>query len=401
MIQKRVIAVLSLTALAAGLLAASPTASAGHAAVSIQVGAPLGGDNLPAESMRFFGPDTLNVHQGDKMTFNFRGFHTATMLPAGVGADDWLDDNANDGGPYSFAIPDTDDGAGAYKDNFFQGVISPTHTNCGAAGQDACNYSGDDVLNSGAPFELPASFTASVNAQPGSTFWVICLIHHNMRKRVRVVQDPASATPQSTIDAVRQQQVTRDKDWAMATHAKYSVKQTSHETASGRRVWDAWAGVDSRFVSLFAFYPKRLTIDKGDTVRWRFDSLVHEDHTVSLPDPGLFFSLPFDEFMCDPDGDDGTGPDTPAEGQENPTCPEGSTLEVDISPQFWGGFGNGVNTGPRDGEHSGIRGAQAEDMSPPAAGIDPFDVRFADKTGKKPIKYFCFLHPMEAFITVN
>lgn len=394
---------LSLTAVAGGMLAAAPTASAGHSAVTVQVGAQLGPRSLPAESMRFFGPDTITVHQGDRITFDFRGFHTATMLPAGVGADDWLADNASPTGPFGFAKTDPDDGANEYKDNF-PAIVTQTQADCGGAGQTPCNYTGDDVLNSGAPFELPGTFTVTVNSEPGTSFWVVCLIHHNMRKRVRVVADPASATPQSAIDDVRREQAARDLDWAEATHTKYSGRQTSHETASGRRVWDAWAGVDSRNVSLYAFYPKRLNIQKGDVVRWHFGSLVHEDHTVSMPDPQVFSRLNFDEFMCDPDGDQGTGPDTvpdndPQTGE--PVCPEGSTLEVDISHDFWGGQGNGVLSGLNDAEHSGIRGVQAAQLSPPAGGIDSFDVRFGAKSGNRPFKYFCFLHPMEATVAVN
>lgn len=402
-VRKRVVAVLSLTAVAAGLLAAAPTASAGHGAITIQVGAQLGGASLPAESMRFAGPDTITVHQGDRITFDFRGFHTATMLPAGVGADDWLADNASATGPFGFAATDPDDGAGEFKDNF-PAIVTPSQTGCGGTGQSPCNYAGDAVLNSGVSFELPGTFTVTVNSEPGSSFWVVCLIHHHMRKRIRVVADPASATAQSAIDEAKRDQLARDLDWAQATHAKYSSRQTFHESAGGRRVWDAWAGVDSRFVSLYAFYPKRLSIDRGDVVRWRFDQLVHEDHTVSMPDPGIFPRLQFDEFVCDPDGDQGAGPDTTPDSDPQtgePVCPEGSTLEVDVSHAFAGGVGNGVLSGPNDAEHSGIRGAQAEDLTPPYGGIDSFDVRFGARSGNRPFTYFCFLHPMEAVVAVN
>ena len=353
--------------------------------------------------MRFHGPDTITVHQGDRITFSFEGFHTATLLPAGVGVDDWLAENAVPTGAFGFAKTDPDDGASSFKDNF-PGVATPTSADCGGANQSPCGYTGDDVLNSGAPFELPGRFTATIDAQPGTTFWVVCLIHHNMRKRIRVVADPASATPQSVVDDARAEQLARDLDWAQATHEKYSDRRTSHRTAGGRRVWDAWAGVDSRFVSLFAFYPKSLSINRGDTVRWRFDSLVHEDHTVSMPDPQIFFRLAFDEFMCDPDGDQGPGPDTPPDSDPQtgePVCPEGSTLETDVSPDFWGGTGNGVLSGPNDVEHSGIRGSQAEKLTPPAAGLESFDVRFGASSGNKPFKFFCFLHPMQGRVAVD
>ena len=402
MIPRRVVAALSLTTLAAGLLTVAPTATAGHSGITIQTGAVLGGERLPAESNRFLGPETITVHQGDRITFDFRGFHTATMLPAGASPDDWLADNTSPTGRYGFAVTDPDDGANEFKDNF-PAIGTPSQPDCGGADQPPCNYTGDDVLNSGLPFDLPATFTVTVNSEPGTSFWVVCLIHHHMRKRIRVVADPASATPQSAIDEAKREQVARDLDWAEATHTKYSTRQTSHESASGRRVWDAWAGVDNRYASLYAFYPKRLNISKGDVVRWRFDQLVHEDHTVSMPDPGIFPRLEFDSVMCDPDGDQGVGPDTEAEFDDHgqPVCPEGSTLEVDVSHDFWGGVGNGVLSGPADVEHSGIRGQQAAMLSPPAAGIDSFDVRFGAKSGKKPFLYFCFLHPMQATVTVD
>lgn len=404
MIPKRFVAALSVVALGAGLVAAAPTATASHAGISIQVGAQLGGENLPGESNRFFGPETITVHQGDRITFDFRGFHTATMLPTGVSPDDWVADNATTSGGFSFAVDDPDEGPNEFKDNF-PAVASPTDATCGTGTQSPCSYTGDDVLNSGAPFELPFTFTATVNAEAGTSFWVICLIHqHHMRKRIRVVADPASATPQSAIDEVKRAQVAADLDWAAATHKKYSDRRTSHETAAGRRVWDAWAGVDNRHASLYAFYPKRLSIEKGDIVRWHFDALVHEDHTVSMPDPGLFFRLQFDQPQCDPDGDQGTQPDTEPEFDQQtgePVCPEGNTLEFDLSHEFWGGAGNGVLSGSGDVEHSGIRGLQAEHLTPPAAGADSFDVRFGARSGNRPFKYFCFLHPMEGTVDVN
>jgi plastocyanin len=382
------------TALAAGALVSGPSASASHAGVTIQEGGHLNVGGTHAESMRFLAPDTVDVHQGDRITFEIHGFHTATMLPAGVGADDWIEDNAEGTAPFSFFASDPDDGAGATKDNF-GAIVTPTNPACGGADQDPCSYTGDGVLNSGAPPgpDEPLRFTATVNADPGSVFWVICLVHRNMRVRVRVVGDPAAATSQTAIDQARDRQLQWDTDLARATHAKYSAKRTSHRTASGRRVWDAWAGVDTGHVALLAFYPKKLVIAEGDTVRWHFDHLLFEDHTVSLPIPAVF-GMGFPPAVCDPDGDAGPGPDTPAEGGQDapPSCPEGSQLEFDIEGPFIGGTGNGVWTGMRDVEHSGIRGVTAEDMSPPTAGIDPYDVRFRESTGKNGIDYLCFLH---------
>ena len=391
-------------ALAVSATATTMPASASHGEITIQVGAQLGPRSLPAESMRFFGPRSLVVHQGTLINFDFRGFHTATMLPAGVGADDWLYDNAGSGGTYGFAAPDFDDGPNEYKDNFSK-VVSPTNPGCGLEGQSACSYTGAAVLNSGAPFELPGTFAVSVDAAPGSSFWVVDLVHHAMRMRIKVVADPSAATPQSTIDQLRTSQLAQDLDLAAATHKKYSSKSSARTLPSGKKVYDAWAGVDSRHVALYSFYPKTINIPKNATIRWHFGSLVHEDHTVSMPDPGIFSKLQFDESMCDPDGDGGPGPDTEAgfDPQGQPECPGGSVVETDISHQFWGGTGNRVLKSPNDVEHSGIRGPHAsEAMSPPAASGPTYDVKFAFNTqNNKPIKYFCFLHPMQGKINVG
>lgn len=383
-------ALLATVALCAGMLSTGPVASASHAAITIQVGARL--DGAPGRSMRFLGPSTITVHQGDQITFDFRGFHTATFLPVGVGADDWIADNAERTGPFSFVASDPDEGVNEYKDNF-DSIVTPSNPDCGGEAEAPCSYNGDTVLNSGAP-DPPSTFTAVVNSEPGSIFWVVCLVHHEMRLRVSVVADPASATPQSAIDQTRSAQIAEDTDWARATHARYSARRSSHLTASGKRVWDAWAGVDNRHAALYAFYPKRISIRKGDIIRWRWDALAFEDHTVSMPIPAVF-RLDFATPVCDPDGDQGTQPDTPAEENADspPGCPEGSTLELDLEHGFWGGVGNGVLRGANDVEHSGMRGAQAEGISPPAVSDSTWDVRFPEATGDADVKYLCFLHP--------
>jgi plastocyanin len=386
---------------ASGLATLAPQARASHQNLTIKVGSDLKG--APAESMRFHTPDTLLVHPGDTLTFDFRGFHTATLLPVNAGAEDWLFDNAREGNPYSFAVRDPDDGANAWKDNFSK-VTEPTDTDCGDSGEPACNYTGAAVMNSGTPFELPSTFTVDVNASAGSTFWIVSLTHHHMRLRVKVVADQNAATTQAAVDAAKNRQVARDTDWAIATHKKYNGQRTFHTTSSGKKVWDAWAGVDSRFVSLYAFYPKKLVIAKGDTVRWRFDSLVMEDHTVSMPDPGIFSNLQFDENKCDPDGDAGSGPDTnPTFNPETgaPECPGGSVLETDVSHQFWGGKGDGILRTNPDVEHSGIRGPQAQFLDPPTAGDGHYDVKFTQTTSAQGKSYFCFLHPMGGSVVVQ
>lgn len=403
MSSRRLLALLSVLSVTGGLVVIGPPAAADHA-ITIQVGAQLGGRKLPAESNRFFGPDTIVVLRGDTITFDFHGFHTATLLPEFVSPDDWVRGHMTPEGPegdWGFVKIDPDENTGDFKDNFSR-IAEPTQDGCGGEGENPCEYTGPYVLNSGVPSEPGDTFTVTIDAD--GEFWVICLIHgHHMRKKISVL-GPSEATSQEEIDRVTRRQLADDRDWAAATHEKYGDRQTSHKAASGRRVWDAWAGVDSRHVSLYAFYPKRLSIEKGDVVRWHFSELLHEDHTVSMPDPGIFRRLEFDRPLCDPGGDSANGQDTEPEFDPQtgePICPEGSELEVETSDEFWGGAGDGVLSGPRDVEHSGIRGVQAELLTPPAAGVDSFDVRFEAKSGNEPFRYFCFLHPMRGKVDVD
>lgn len=153
-------------------------------------------------------------------------------------------------------------------------------------------------------------------------------------------------------------------------------------TSSGR-VHDVKAGADSHFASLNAFYPKKLSIRKGERVRYHFNQLVYEDHTVTMPTPTAF-SL-FDEFFvpgCDADGDSGTASDVPF-GDGPPCGGDFSQIEVDITSRAMWGMGNGILTGRDDVEHSGIRGAHFS--------MNSYDMKFKAKNDKG-WKAFCLIH---------
>ncbi|MGH2756462.1 MAG: hypothetical protein ACRDI3_01595, partial [Actinomycetota bacterium] len=108
----------ALAMLVAAFMIPGPLANAQAAGLNIQVSEEVlvGANCDPAtgkgcrhgESMRFLAP-TLKVHTGDTLTFDFHGFHTASLLP--VGADALAFRSANTGGtgkPFSAFIPDPD-----------------------------------------------------------------------------------------------------------------------------------------------------------------------------------------------------------------------------------------------------------------------------------------------------
>jgi len=217
---------------------------------------------------------------------------------------------------------------------------------------------------------------------------VVCLIHPHMRMKINVVDNNTATTTQADIETAKAAQIAQDQDWGEATHNRMKARRSSHVGANGVRVWDAWAGIDNHWASLQQMYPRKLVLKKGETVRWRFDGLVYEDHTVSLPIPAIFQNLNFGGPECDP----GDGADTPASEDPNaPPCPSGSTFEFELSNDFLFGVGDGVLTRAADDyEHSGVRGANH--TAAPFKGVSSYDVKFARRSGDKPLRYLCFLH---------
>ena len=386
--RRRVVALAALSAITAGLMYAAPAAQAADP-LTVQVGSFV---SEVGEGMRFYAP-TLRVEPGQVVTFQSQSFHTATLIPANEDVHAWVADNVvGVGKPYSLVVPDTDDNteAGgtaqepALKAN--NAAILPSDFTCGFSPGNACDYDGTSVVNSGVPTSGPIDFSIAINANPGDTVWAICLIHPHMRLRIEVVDDPAVVTTQGAIDSFFEDWTAFDMDWTMAKHEAMKNKRSSHMTESGR-VWDAWVGYDNHWATLYAMYPQKLKIDRGDTVRYHFDGMVYEDHTATFP-ASLARVESQNTFVpgCDPDGDAGPGPDGPPENEVT-ICNNPANIEFDIQPDFAYERGDGAFQGGSDYENSGVRGAS---ISPR---IDSWDLRFTKRSGDKPFKYICMIHP--------
>ena len=390
--------------LAAGLIAAAAVpggnALANHGGnVTIQVGEAL--DGVPGETLRFLAPYAISVHRGDTVTFDLRGSHSAGLLPDDVGAQDWLDENwYSTDGPYSPLL--ADDEAGEINDNFAK-IDAPSDASCGKTGEPACEYTGNGFVYSGTvfgeepgegqPFPETMTFATTIDAQPGTRIWVVNLVFPGERMKIQVVPNNEPATTQADIDTARAAQLAEDQEWADATHAKMKAKRTSHVAQDGTRVWDAWAGFDNQHASLNQFYPRKLKVKKGQRVRWHFSQTLNQIHTVSMPIPAIFDQSPdlFGTFECDsPNAPDQPAP-TPPSDQEEPQCPEGTTLEFEFA-EFLTGLGNGTWTGNHDIEHSGFRGSDLQHFSPPLQYKSPFTVKMNKATPKSPMSYLCFIH---------
>ena len=380
-------------ALLSTFILAAPGASAQGASLVVQVGAPVfalpAAKGAPVDGMRFYAP-AMNVHQGDIVTFTFGGFHTATLLPANTDADTWVADNAiGFGKPYSFSIPDADEGATGVKGN--PAVLLPNQVNCGSAATP-CAYDGTGVVNSGIvdPNDVqgtqPYTFSVVITAPVGSVITGLCLVHLGMRLQMTVVASSETATTQAEIDSFA---TTKENHDARAGHKQHVSLLASTANQSGD-VIDAYAGYDGPYFALEYMYPSKIKLQKGQQVTWHFDQLAFEDHTVTFPSKKAFNITNGSLFppVCDPDGA-GTAPDNPSNPDATTlaeVCPSITQIEFDQDPRFGPPAGDGKVTSTKDFESSGVEGANA--------GVSvPFTLRFTAKTDNKPYTFTCMIHP--------
>jgi plastocyanin len=390
----KTISAVAALALLAGVVVLSSPASAQNN-LRVRVGQDLSDKaKAPADGDRFYAPPPLQVHAGDTITFNFKGFHTATLIPKNTGAKQWAADNAGFADDYSFVAVDPDEPGNQEQPalKFNNNAALPSDPTCGAE-DNPCPYDGSSVVNSGVPFASP-EFTVAINANAGDYFYVICLLHLKMKLRVEVVADTADTTTQAEINAYRTQKTNSDAARARKLDNKLRSERESHRE-NGKVVWEAYAGVDRKGFSLLGFYPKKLRIRKGQKVEWAFDQLVYEDHTVTFPKKrALAVAGSSGNPVCDPDGDDGPGPDNPPEIQGPPFCNDPTQVEFDIPRKF--AYERGNHRHKRfDYDNSGIRGANVGDLS-------SYTLKFTKRSSRKGIGYICLIHPfMQARVVVG
>ena len=369
-------------AVAAGTLAGvaalpATTAQAAATAYTVQVGGDTEVSGHIFEGMRFLAPPTFAVHKGDTITFAMAGFHTATLLPdTEQNPDAWrAQHQAGLTNDYSLVIPDGDDGPTQFQIN--NAVALPSSGTCGTP-TAACDYDGKSVVNSGAFSE---SFTVTINDAPGSSIWVICLIHPDMQMHIQVVPDATAATPQTEVDGYKTSTLADDHESAAALIPKLE-KPTHHKTASGKVVWDAYAGFDQDGYGLDSMFPHNLHIKKGQTVRWHFSQLMGNIHTVTFPKKqAKALNAAFGAPVCEADPTDAP-PSSPAP----PFCTDPTTLELHVPAAALLPGGNHKYAGSASGlTTSGVEGVGAPSMA-------PFDVKFTKTSSRKGFKYACIIH---------
>jgi plastocyanin len=373
-------------AVAAGML--FPSTARAATTYDVQFGADFFEFGVPAFSLRAY-PTSVKLMKGD--TIRFYGFGGPVLLPAGEVPQEWTEQhNTFLGDDWLQLLPDADDGPDATKFNtayFFT-------EECAGTVDAPCEYQG----NGTDPYIPPETETGDVyvtiNANPGDVVWGFVGAGVSPL-RIEVVSDQADASTQAELDARADEQWAQDFETALSTHERYSSKQTWHRDADGHKVHDAWGGLSRGPIEFLAMYPKTLKIKKGDRVMWHFGDLQNELHTVAVPtSAGLEAAAQSFMPSCDPDGDDGPGPDTPpnfeAETDEE-LCPDISQLEFEMNPDEIFGTGNGTYNGKaNDLELSGIKGHESYQDS--LLNDDPWELKFSAPSGKKGYKYFCTIH---------
>jgi plastocyanin len=254
-------------------VAAAPAAAFGATGPTVYAGPNIQGPPPPGLNKQsdglFFFPRTVTVHVGDSVTWQFRGFHTATF-PGGMK-------------PYPFVTPlkakqpKVRDGSGQ---PLWWGGAAPVL----AVSPLSLLQQGGDSISS--PSEVRSSgllriLTAKPNTPPApyvltftkpGTYLYLCAVHPGMRGAVRVL--PATlGIPSAATEA---QESVVELDRAIA-----DLKRLNGERPATKLTVDVGEGHNSTGAEIAAFFPGTLVIHAGDTVTFRNHDQT-DIHTVTF-----------------------------------------------------------------------------------------------------------------------
>ena len=391
---------LSVVAAALALIATlvpTSSVSAQTTPISVQISAGLGRE-VPGFTARPMVPvidgiPTVQVHSGD--VIRVKG--AVILLPEGQDPEAWRQDVATDpGDPWAlfWADPDADLPGVNAPSHLNARSFSPTNFDCGFTADDPCEFDGSNKdldtgpINSGDQGE----WYVRISGQPNNTFYAVAQIPYGSVTdfRIQIVNPNAETTTQVQLDEAKK--TFRAQDRATALSLMESLNTVTKYEEDGRMVYEVYAGYDEGPVSLLAYFPQKVRIPRGATVRYRFDRATLEPHTATFPfKAGVKAARTSFVPACDPDGS-GEGPDTQANfSEEGPPCPEGDQFELDLAKRLTAQIGDGVYPGAPRYESSGLRGAIVpEGVEDLAGGTDAWDVLFNKRSDG--FRYVCALH---------
>jgi len=378
-------------------LAMAPPAAATTGPIVISADMPAAVPSGHMWAFNDFFPRTLKVTQGQTIGFAIQGFHTATLLPAGVSASSDLRQNG-------IATADDDvapnpNGTSHVAIDF--PAVMPTSFACGTDA-NPCSFDGSSVVSSGAPLGPPPAgpFMVTVNAAPG-TYAFLCRIHPGMTGHITVVGPGGSATSAGHVADAVAHQVKSDVKAGYRAEWKAS-ENARHDNHDGTTTWYVTPGAQSpdRKVAVLEFLPQNVSIKSGDRVVWRMRE-SNEPHTVTFPNDLGTDQVP----LCNAANG---APDSPAFPVKFPPAgPSDFGCAPGTGPvEFEFGGGNGVSTvsSPATVSDSGLMGSRRLARSyglPKTAVLTKWTVSF---TGATPgtYTYVCQIHEgMAGTVTVH
>ncbi len=243
----------------------------------------VGYDNGQQNAMiNGYFPSTLTIHKGDtvKWVLNSMEIHTVTFLAG------------RDIASIPFIIPAPANPVGPLMLNpqvAFPSVPSGS------------NYDGATFLNSGLLQDSgnpknPTSYSLTFTST--GTFHSVCLVHGAMMSAKIVVVD--SSTPvlsPAQVNRLAQTEVASfQPKIAAAIIAAFNSEVAPVQNSDGTTKYTIQVGYSAGQVMLMNFFPDKLVVHPGDTVKWQLAPTNDAPHTVTFlngnPEPALFVFVP-------------------------------------------------------------------------------------------------------------
>jgi plastocyanin len=253
-------------ALGAAALALAGPAGASAATKTVDAGTPPSAakqfEKLGADVNAFF-PSTVTVNVGDTVKFNPVGFHNADFPKKGGTRQALLT-------PTGQKAAGVNDAAGAAF--WFNGLDTVGFNKAllppGLFGKTV-TYTGAKAINSGLPL-LPKPKPYKIRFTKAGTFNYFCDIHPGMKGTVRVL-GKGRKVPTAKQDAER-------KKAQIAAALKTTKSLQSTKPATGTVSVGA-AGPHGE--EIFAFFPSKVTVPVGSTLRFEMAKASFEAHTAT------------------------------------------------------------------------------------------------------------------------
>ena len=263
-----------------------------------------------------FYPKKTTIHKGDRISFQFRGFHNFFLPKKGDPPADLIAAGAPVTGVKDFAGVDF----------WFNGKVPSLGINpAAAAPSGGKTYNGKAAVGSGLPPDQGAPKPFKVRFTKKGTYTVYCSVHPGMKGKI-VVKAKKAKIPSKKQDRKR---INKQKKAA----AKLAKKLVNSSGPSGLTVK---AGNDKKGVAVIGFFPGTKSVKVGQQLTFTMSTKSTEIHNVGFA-PESYGNELAAEFL----GPAGIDPRS-----AYPSQPPGTPLVVGGTPPV---HGNGyVNTGLLD-----------------------------------------------------